>query len=313
MAVYTVLNFEQAEEIVNKYQIGELNDLKGISKGIMNSNYFIFTDKGKYILRILEGKRNIVEEKKELKYLEHLNKNGIMCPEVLVTSAGEDHVIFKGKMVSIFGFLEGEEVKNVTADILEEFGEILAKMHLLSQGKKLKREEGIDLDYLYGCVAKDIEKLKNVLGDEYDFVMEKLERVNSTNFTVLPQGIIHNDIFPDNVFTKDGVITGIIDFNDAMSAPFLHDIAIVCNFWIYNIFKEYKKEYVSAFIKGYEKVRELTREERRLMPSALDKAALTFLFLRVKKFNFDNNDGAQREFKDFRDLLPMVRAEKNII
>lgn len=313
MAVYTVLNFEQAEEIVKKYNIGELTDLKGISKGIMNSNYYIFTDKGKYVMRILEGQRNIEEEKKELKYLEHLCKNGIMCPEVLLTSDGEDHIMFKGKMVSIFGFLEGEEVKNITNDMIEEFGEILAKMHNLSVGRKLKREEGIELGFLYGSVSKDLEKLKSVLGEYYSVVDEKLKKVTSVNFTVLPSGIIHNDIFPDNVFTKNGKITGIIDFNDAISAAFLHDIAIVLNFWIFNVFKQYKKDTVDAFFRGYEKNRKITSDEKKALPDALDKVALTFLFLRIKKFNFDAGEGVQREFKDFRDLLPMVMADKNII
>ncbi|OQA13472.1 MAG: Homoserine kinase [bacterium ADurb.Bin363] len=311
MAVYTKIEKSEMEEIVSRYGIGTLVEYSGITKGIMNSNYLIKTEKGKYILRILEMERDIEEEKKELKFLEYLGENSIPCPGVLMTEAGEDYIMLKGKMASLFTFLNGKEVLDVNEEIIEKFGKLLGKMHFLSENMKLDRDEKIELEYLYNSISKDENKLKDILAENYAGIMQKLENVKKCDFSKLPFGIIHNDIFPDNVFTENGEITGVIDFNDAMSAPFVHDIAIVLNFWIYNKFGVYSQNLVNSFFKGYRTVRNLKKEEIEMLPLAMDKAALTFVFLRIKKFNFHDGD-AEREFKDYRDLLPMVFENKNI-
>ena len=278
----------------------------------MNSNYLVKTEKGKYIFRILEMERDIEEEKKELKYLEYLGENGIPCPGVVLTQNGEDYIMLKGKMASMFTFLNGKEVLDVNEKIIEEFGTVLGKMHKLSENMKLERDEKIEMDYLFESISKDEIKLKEILAENYSGVMEKLKEIRITDFSKLPNGIIHNDIFTDNVFTENGIITGVIDFYDAMTQPFIHDIAIVLNFWIYNKFREYKENLVKSFFSGYSKIRELKKEEKELLPIAMDKAALTFVFLRIKKFNFHEGN-AEREFKDYRDLLPMVFENKNIM
>ncbi len=312
MAVYTKLEKAEMEEIAALYGLGSLIGYEGITKGIMNSNYLVKTEKGKYIFRILEMERDIEEEKKELKYLEYLGENGIPCPGVVLTQNGEDYIMLKGKMASMFTFLNGKEVLDVNEKIIEEFGTVLGKMHKLSENMKLERDEKIEMDYLFESISKDEIKLKEILAENYSGVMEKLKEIRITDFSKLPNGIIHNDIFPDNVFTENGIITGVIDFNDAMTQPFIHDIAIVLNFWIYNKFGEYKENLVKSFFSGYSKIRELKKEEKEILPIAMDKAALTFVFLRIKKFNFHEGN-AEREFKDYRDLLPMVFENKNIM
>ena len=312
MAVYTKLEKAEMEEIAALYGLGSLIGYEGITKGIMNSNYLVKTEKGKYIFRILEMERDIEEEKKELKYLEYLGENGIPCPGVVLTQNGEDYIMLKGKMASMFTFLNGKEVLDVNEKIIEEFGTVLGKMHKLSENMKLERDEKIEMDYLFESISKDEIKLKEILAENYSGVMEKLKEIRITDFSKLPNGIIHNDIFPDNVFTDGNEITGLIDFNDAMTGEFLYDIAIIINFWVHNNFKKYELNLIKSFLKGYEENRTLTDEEKRLLPYSLEKAALTFLFLRIKKFYYHDNDSSEREFKDFRDLLPMVFDEKNI-
>lgn len=312
MAVYTVLTESEIGEIINQYNVGKMVKYNGISKGIMNSNYLIETENNKYILRILEGDRVIEEEKKELKYLEHLSINGIPCPSVIINKEGKDFVMVQNKMASLFSFLNGKEVLMPNEKTLNDVGKIIAKMHNLSKGLKLSRDEGIDLGYLYKCVIKNREKLKTILDKDYDAIEEKVQNAFNAKFSELPSGIIHNDIFPDNVFIDNGNISGIIDFNDAVTGPFIHDIAIVLNFWIFNNYKEYSQNLTNAFLTGYNEVRNLEEKELELLPAALDKAALTFLFLRLKKFYFDEGD-AEREFKDYKDLLPLVFANKDIL
>ncbi|BDU50870.1 homoserine kinase [Haliovirga abyssi] len=315
MAVYTKLTENDIDEIGDMYNLGKILDYKGIEKGIMNSNYLLETQNSKYIFRILEGNRDINNEIDELKYLEHLSKNGIPCPNVLRTKLNMDYIIIKGKMGVLFSFLEGSEVEVVNKKLLNEFGEILGKMHNLSVGKIIHRNEKIEMDYLYEILIKDEKKLKNLLNSDYNIINKKYNDIKQkieNIYDKLPKGVNHNDIFPDNVFVKDGKISGVIDFNDALSDVFLNDISIVINFWIYNKLKKYDLEYINSFLEGYQKERKLTKLEKISLPIFLEKTALTFVFLRIRKFNFHDVEG-EREFKDYRDLLPMVFENKNII
>jgi len=312
MAVYTKLDKKQIEKIIEDYNLGKLTEYQGITKGIMNTNYLLKTTNGKYILRILEGKRDLKFEKEELKFLSFLNDNDIPCPNVLRNKKGEDYFFVENKMSAIFSFLEGKEVETITEKILYEFGEMLAKMHNLSKNKILIRNEKIELNYLLNELLVDEKKLKGILKENYEIIMNKINKVKTMDMEKLPKGIIHNDIFPDNVFSKNGEISGIIDFNDAMTDVFIHDIAIVLNFWIYNNFGEYKKIYVNAFLEGYQSVRKLEKIEKENLNLSLDRAGLTFLFLRIFKFNFSKIENEEREFKDYRDLLPLVLSKKDI-
>ena len=163
MAVYTKLEESEMREVINLYEVGNLVSFTGITKGIMNSNYLIKTDSGKYILRIIEMDREIEEEQKELKFLEYISSHNIPCPGVVITKKGEDYIFIKGKMASLFTFLEGKEVLDINSEILYKFGKILAKMHNLSNGMNLTRNEKIELEYLYDFIAADDKKLKDIL------------------------------------------------------------------------------------------------------------------------------------------------------
>ncbi|MGM0508215.1 MAG: homoserine kinase [Fusobacteriota bacterium] len=310
MAVYTKLKKNEIEKIIKDYDLGKLEEYIGIKKGIMNTNYLIKTNKDKYILRILEGDVDETYERKELEYLSFLNQNGIPCPNVLNDLFGRNHFYIKDKMAAVFSFLEGSEATDIDENLLYEFGKLLAKMHILSEDKILKRTEKIEMNYLYNIIIKDKNKLKNILNENYGPIMEKVKEVKKLEDLDLPNGIIHNDIFPDNIFVdENNNISGIIDFNDAMTENFIHDIAIVFNFWIFSKYGEYKKECVDSFLKGYEKIRKLKEIERKTFHLSLDRAALTFLFLRIEKFHY-NSENSDMEFKDYRDLLPVVFAKK---
>lgn len=310
MAVYTELNKDEIEKIISLYSIGELVEYKGIAKGIMNTNYLIITTKDKYILRILEGDRELTDEIRELEYLEYISSKGIPCPTVLHSKKCESYLMRDDKMMSIFSFLEGSEVKNINEEILFKFGRILGEMHNCSKEMQLNRKEKIELEYLYEGISKDRDKLKEILGNDFEEIDAKYREIKEYDFSKLPSGIIHNDIFPDNVFVKDDYVSGVIDFNDALSGPFLYDIAIVLNFWIYGDRGCYDSLLVESFIKGYEEIRHLGSCEKEALPMALDKMALTFISLRLKKFQFFEGESDNREFKDYRNLLPLLREDK---
>jgi homoserine kinase type II len=307
VAVYTKLSDEYIKNILKNYSFKEVNRIEEISEGILNTNYFIEGDKGKFIFRILEGERDYTEEVKELEFLEYLNSNGFPCPIAIKNISGENYTFIDGKMASVFTFIEGEKVHSINENNLKEIGQKLGRMHNLLKDRDIKRNRKIDMQYFYDIISK--ADLKGILKDDYDFIMKYYERASKVDYSNLPFGIIHNDIFPDNVFMKDGEISGIIDFNDCLRGPLILDLAIVISFWIRNrgISEEVENQMTKIFLDAYESERKITKEEMTLMDESLIRIALTFIFLRVNKFHVEDNSGVNMEYKNYRDLLPLLR------
>lgn len=307
MAVYTKLSEEHIKDILKDYSFEEVYKIAEISEGILNTNYFIEGDKGKFIFRILEGKRDYKEEVKELEFLEYLNSNGFPCPVAIKNNSGDNYTFIDGKMASVFTFINGEKVNSINENNLKEIGEKLGRMHNLLKERDIKRNRKIDMEYFYDIISK--ADLKGILKENYDFVMGYYERAAKVDYSKLPFGIIHNDIFPDNVFMKDGEISGIIDFNDCLRGPLILDLAIIISFWIRNrgFSLEKEKQLTKVFLEAYETQRNISEEEMELMDEALIRIALTFIFLRVNKFHVEDNSGINMEVKDYNDLLPLLR------
>ncbi len=307
MAVYTKLSDDYIKNILKSYSFKKVDRIEEISEGILNTNYFIKGDRGKFIFRILEGDRDYTEEAKELEFLEYLNSNGFPCPIAIKNISGENYTFIDGKMASVFTFINGEKVESIDENNMKEIGQKLGKMHNLLKNRDIKRNRKIDMQYFYNIISK--ADLKGILKDDYDFIMGYYERASNVDYSKLPFGIIHNDIFPDNVFMKDGEISGIIDFNDCLRGPLVLDLAIVISFWIRNrgFSEEVENKLTKIFLKAYETERKITKEEMELMDEALIRIALTFIFLRVNKFHVEDNSSVNMEFKNYRDLLPLLR------
>ena len=139
--------------------------------------------------------------------------------------------------------------------------------------------------------------------------MKFYNRAEAVDYSSLPHGIIHNDIFPDNVFMSEGEVSGVIDFNDCLRGPLILDLAIVINFWIRNrgLSEEKEARLTDELIAAYEQERKLLPEEKTLMDEAIIRIALTFIFLRVNKFHVEDNSSVNMEFKDYKDLLPLLK------
>ncbi|WP_319205152.1 homoserine kinase [uncultured Ilyobacter sp.] len=307
MAVYTKLSDDYIKNILKNYSFKKVDRIEEISEGILNTNYFIEGDKGKFIFRILEGERDYTEEAKELEFLEYLNSNGFPCPTAIKNVSGENYEFIDGKMASVFTFIEGEKVKSINENNMKEIGRKLGKMHTLLKDRDITRNRKIDMQYFYDIISKS--DLKGILKDDYDFIIKYYERASKVDYSNLPFGIIHNDIFPDNVFMQGGEISGIIDFNDCLRGPLILDLAIVISFWIRNrgFSDEVENRLTKVFLNAYETERKITKEEMELMDEALIRIALTFIFLRVNKFHVEDNSSVNMEFKNYKDLLPLLR------
>lgn len=311
MAVYTNLTNEHKEDIKALYNLSKHADFIEISEGILNTNYLIKDRDKKYVFRLLEGQRNTNEELKELELLKFLNKNNISCPQASINNLGKNHMFIKNKMGCLFNFIPGEKVKNIDCDVLKKIGSTLGKLHKLSQGRSIKRTRKIDLDFFYEKISKI--NLEAALKNDYNLIMEKYHEVKEVDFSNLPKGIVHNDIFPDNVFMGEKL--SLIDFNDCMNAPLIIDLSIVINFWVkINKFsKDKEKKFIKIFLDAYEKERKLVLEEKRLLEKMVLKMALTFIFLRINKTYVEDNSDKNMEVKTYKELLTLLREETNEI
>lgn len=304
MAVYTKLERDEIEKILFNYNL-TLKNFHMIKTGILNTNYYIESFEGKFVLRVFEGGRDFQEENQELDFLWEL-KEIIPCCTPLKNKFNENYVIFKNKMVALFYFIEGEPIKNINRKLLKEIGEYLGKLHNFSKGKQLIRKSRIDMESYYNRIDLNFLPISSV---EKMKIKSIYEEVKNFDFSSLPCGIIHNDIFPDNVFIKNGKVEGVLDFNESQTAPFIYDLAIVINFWIRlnNFPLRLEEEYIEIFLNEYERYRELEEKEKRVLDMGLKKMALTFILLRLDKFINENLNGVFIEDKSYSQLLPLLK------
>lgn len=303
MAVYTNLDKNDVINILNNYGIS-FKTFKKIESGILNTNYYIESFDEKFVLRVFEGKRGIFEENQELELLLNL-KNIIPCCTPVKTILGKNYVVYKNRMIALFYFIEGEPLKIFNANCLYEIGKYLGKFHSFSLNQELNRKSRIDLQFYYNKI--NFNKLNIPLGEKRK-ILKTYDEIKNFDFSLLPRGIVHNDIFPDNVLIKNNHIVGILDFNEAQSGAFIFDIAIVINYWIkiYKFPKNEEEYHISLFLKEYEKYRKLELGEKRALEIAIKKVNLTFILLRLDKFINENLPGVLIENKSYSELLTLL-------
>lgn len=304
MAVYTYLSKEDINNIAKEYDL-VVYSFEGVPEGILNSNYLLNTDRGRFILRVLEGNRSFESEKEELDFLLELNKI-IPCTIPCETQAGETLIRYNNKLMSLFYYIDGKKIEEITPYYLKEIGILLGKLHNFSNNKVINRKTRIDEDYYLKKINLNSVNIPKGDIDEITKLYNKLLKID---FTSLPQGIIHNDIFPDNVFVKDNRIVGILDFNDATTAPFIFDIGIVINFWIrvkrFDSRKE--REYIKIFLDAYESIRKLTSKERELLDMGILKMALAFILVRIDRLIVRKEESALIEQKSYKELMSLLK------
>lgn len=306
MGVYSELKMEEQKYIEDIYQI-EIKELKFINMGILNSNFLLSTENKKYVLRIFEANRTLEEEEQEIELLEKIS-DIIPVPKILKNKKNEWITEYNNKKIAIFDYIDGEilESKNINQAIMREIAWYLGKLHKFSENLSLKnfnRKTRIDLDFYLDEIKKsgiDFEAKERIFS-----LAEELKKIN---FEALPKGIIHSDIFPDNVLIKNNHINGIIDFNEAYYAPFIYDLAIVINFWIrdkkYLSFQK-ENDMIRDFLNNYSRHRKIEKEEVKLLNMACKKMALAFITLRIYKERIEKSFETALDIEE-KSYLPLM-------
>ncbi|WP_338999244.1 phosphotransferase enzyme family protein [Fusobacterium animalis] len=307
MGVFTNLFQDEIDFIEKKYKI-KILEIKNIDNGILNSNFYIKTKNKKYILRIYEANRTIDEEKQELILLDRIVD--FIPVSIAIKNIDNEYIsIFNNKKFALFEYIDGNSITKIDTHIIREIAIYLGKLHSFTKDisfEKYNRKTRINFDFYYNEIKKsEIDfKFKNEL-------LNSADKINGFDFSILPSGVIHGDIFPDNVLLDDyNNIKVIFDFNESYYAPFIFDIAIVINFWIkindFDFFTE--NNLIRDFLNYYSKYRKITKEELKSLDIACKKIALTFIFLRIYKEKIDNSyqKAISIQEKSYLDLIKLI-------
>ena len=295
MAVYTNISEENLIELLNSYNIGSLKKFEGILEGVENTNYKIITSKNNYILTIFEKRVNENELPFFIELQKHLFEKNINCPEPIANKNNNFINNIANKKCVIMSFLKGEKLDIVFPKHCYEVGHHLAKMHYSLKDFAMTRENSLNYsrwrEIFNKCkLAKNFEdkKLFNDIENELDFLEKKWPNSSSS----IPKGIIHADLFKDNVFFNDYSCTGIIDFYFACTDFYIYDLAICINDWCFDKMSfnaEFNKNSIPKFnhdkykfmIKGYQEVHKFTNDESKYFNIILRGASMRFLLTRL--------------------------------
>ncbi len=309
MAVYTQPGDAELAGLLAEYEIGELRGLQGIQEGVENSNFRLETSRGRFILTIYEKRVDPGDLPFFLGLMAHLARAGLPCPLPIHTREGKALRSLRGKPAAIVSFLEGRWPRRITVRRCEALGTALAELHLAGQDFGLKRRNALDLagwrQLFEGCRGK-ADRVAVGLEDE---IAAELETLAAAWPTDLPRGVIHADLFPDNVFFEGDWVTGLIDFYFACNELLAYDLAICLNAWCFEHDQAFNITKAKALCDGYRSRRPLLPEEITALPVLARGSALRFLMTRLYDW-LHQVDGALVRPKDPREYLAKLRFHR---
>ena len=313
MAVYTKLNQSKIEEILSNYDLGELDSFKGIEEGIENTNYFLSANKKKLILTVYEKRVKSEDLPFFSNLMTSLNKADFKCPAPVENKSNSTITNFDGKKLMIVSFLEGKAKSNLSPENCKAIGIEAAKMHKLTKDFKIKRHNDLSVNSWRGLFDTVKDQCSKLHKDLPRLIEESLTSVEKNWPKDLPKGIIHADLFHDNIFFDKDKFSGIIDFYFSCEDFFALEIAICFNALCFDGVKEnlsFNVTKAKNFIDGYSSVRQLSETEKQSIKVLSQGAALRFLLTRV--FDALNTvEGAIVKVKDPIEYLKRLEFHKN--
>jgi homoserine kinase type II len=311
MAVYTDVSDEELETFIDSYAIGALTSFKGIAEGVENSNYLVHTESGPFILTLYEKRVAREDLPYFLALMEHLAARGISCPLPVKDRQGRNLKELAGRPAALITFLEGLWVRRPNLEHCAGLGAALARFHLAGADFPMSRANSLSLPgwrALFASIGADANKVKPGLAGVIDKELNYLERHWADE---LPQGVIHADLFPDNVFFLGDKLSGLIDFYFACNDMLAYDIAVCLNAWCFEPDGSFNVTKARALLQAYEKVRPLSRPEFDRLPMLARGAALRFLLTRSYDL-INKDDNALVKTKDPNEYLRKLRFHQRV-
>ncbi len=311
MAVYTDIAETELAAFLQGYALGDLLSYKGIAEGVENSNYLLSTTSGSYILTLYEKRVRRDDLPFFLGLMQHLAGKGISCPLPVRRGDGSLTAELAGRPAAIVTFLDGMWMRRPTADHCRQVGEALAAMHLAGADFALIRRNGLTLaDWrpLWEQSRVRADEVEPGLAGEVEADLAALEAGWPRD---LPTGVIHADLFPDNVFFLGGRLSGLIDFYFACTDFLAYDLAVCLNAWCFEKDHAFNITKGMALMRGYNSVRRLTADEIEALPLLARGAALRFMLTRLHDW-LTVPDGTFVVKKDPLEYLRRMRFHRGV-
>lgn len=281
MAVYTEVADEDLRSFVAEYDIGTVVSCKGIAEGVENSNYLLQTDRGNFILTLYEKRVNPADLPFFIGLMEHLARLGLRCPTPL---AGRDGVSLRtlcGRPAAIISFLQGLWPRRITVQHCAALGGAMADLHLKGLSFPHTRPNSLGLRAWRPLFEQEARRTDEVKPGLADFLRHELDHLERHWPQDLPSGIIHADLFPDNVFYQGDAVSGLIDFYFACTDFLAYDIAICLNAWCFETDGSFNITKARQLLSNYQQVRPLSAAEFQALPILARGAAIRFLLTRL--------------------------------
>ncbi len=311
MAVYTDVSFEDLEGLLSGYDIGLPLSFKGIAEGVENSNFYLQTDRGAYILTLYEKRVRIEDLPFFLGLMEHLAARGLNCPQPVRARDGSQWLMLKGRAAAILTFLSGISLRRPEAGHCAAAGGTLARLHDSGGGFALSRPNALGLAGWRELATATIARADSVQGGLAALIADALADLERRWPTDLPAGLIHADLFPDNVLFMQDKVSGVIDFYFACRDMFAYDLSVMLNSWCFESDGAYNVTKGKALIAGYRSVRALTPAEIDALPVLMRGASLRFLLTRL--YDWLNHDpNALVRPKDPREYSKRLRFHMQV-
>lgn len=286
MSVYTAITHDELENFLSHYNVGELKDFRGISDGIENTNYFVDAcrdDKDKHFVLTLFEHHGFEEMQYYLNLMHHLADNDVPSANPVADKDGKYLRLLKDKPAALVERLAGDSIRETTISHCEQIGTAMGKMHAagLSFGSKQTNPRGPAW-----CVHTADTLQKKLPDEELKLLNEEINFQKSNRGAELPEGVIHADLFRDNVLWNGEHLSGFIDFYYACDDVLLYDLAVTVNDWCCLEDYSLNHEKVSALLSGYDKHRQLQEIEQQYWPALLRAGALRFWLSRLYDKHF---------------------------
>lgn len=280
MAVYTEVSFEELERLLEQYDIGQPLSFKGIAEGIENSNFYLQTDRGAFILTLYEKRVAAEDLPFFLGLMEHLAERGVHCPLPVKTRGGRALVSLNRRNAAIVTFLTGIALRRPDAAHCAAAATALAGLHKAGEGFPLSRSNALGPKG-WRPLAEAIHGADTIEDGLGAMISNSLEELVAGWPEGLPSGVIHADFFPDNVLFVQNQVGGVIDFYFACNDFYVYDLAIMLNSWCFELDGSYNITKGQAVIQAYRAARSLSEAEIAALPVLMRGAALRFLLTRT--------------------------------
>jgi homoserine kinase type II len=312
MAVYTDVPDDELAAFVRDYDLGEVVSCKGIAEGVENSNFLLRTEAGTYFLTLYEKRVDPADLPFFIALMEHLAGAGIACPTPVKARDGAALRHLCGRPAAIVSFLDGLSPRRIQPFHCADVGGALARLHLAGASFAMSRVNNLSLEGWW-----QLGKTTNARADEVRpglsaEILSELESLSQLWPRDLPSGVIHADLFPDNVLFRGEHVSGLIDFYFACTDAFAYDLAICLNAWCFENDGSFNVTKARLLIAAYRAVRPLEDSELRALPILARGGALRFLLTRLYDW-LNQPSGALVQRKDPMEYLRKLRFHRGVV